>query len=319
MQISSSFNLVVVIVSCEGRANRQASVMKPTASLLIVTLLVLLCASSLDARSHKRRKSQRRIDLHENFEIYHPKGLTVWHPKVRGLVGFGVEVFLNQRSGSSKPSCDICLNTTDISYGKFIIHDDEAIIRAGDNLKYRFIFQMSNGTTFERKGEFFVSGNRMFLQQERCSSKPTSSPAEVDQSKTAMYEEDINLLETIVYDVFQHCNNVTEISKNLYLNSRPAAAVLEPKQLFENTQGVLQNMLPKINWKTVLVNAFYYNDGVGFEVLTLIDKLKILQLSKSFVQTTIIDLDELDQSTDEGSSTDEDYNEIMFHDVRVAN
>lgn len=133
-----------------------------------------------------------------------------------------------------------------------------------------------------------------------------------DQSNIAMLEDDITLLENIVYDAFQHCNNVTQTSKNLYLNFRPVETRLNSKALFDYTLDVLKEMLPKINWDTVLVNAFYYEDGVGFEVKTLIDKLKALQMSKSLSQHTVTDLDDLDQFMEDDSS---ESNDISLHEV----
>lgn len=291
--------------------------MKLTTILFTVTIMVLLSVPNLEARRKHRRKYGNN-NLHENFEIYHPQGITVWYPKLQEMIGFGVQVFLNQRYRSMPHNCDICLNTTEAQYGKFIVQDDNAVIRPGDNLQYTFQFHMSNGTIFERKSGFYVSANRVIHQKQRYTATTFGPMTEIDQSKIAMYEEDINILENIVYDVFQHCNNVTDISKNLYLNIRPTASGLDSKQLYESTLNALKKVLPKINWESVLVNAFYYNDGVGFEVMTLIDKLKILHLSKTIAESPMSDMDNMDQSTD-GESIDEDYNDIMFHDVRVAN
>lgn len=290
--------------------------MKLPTALLIVTIMVLLSATNLEAR-RKHRKKQGNENFHENFEIYHPNGLTIWYPKLRGMVGFGVEVFLNQRRIKSEARhCDICLNTTQTAYGKFIIQDDNAVIRSGDNVHYTFHFYMSNGTVFIKESEFYVSANRVFHQQQRYTAT-TVSPAEQNvESKLVKYEEDINLLESIVYDVFQQCNNVTEFTKHLYLNITPIATTLNSKQLYEYTLESLQKMLPDMAWNSVLVNAFYNNDGIVFEVMTLIDKLKVLQLSKTMTDNPIIDVDNLDQLIDV-DSTNEDYNDISFTAVNV--
>lgn len=298
--------------------------MKLTTILLIVTLMAFLSVTDLEAR-RKYRKKYWYNNVHENFEIYHPKGLTVWYPKLRGMVRFGVQVFLNQRHRSDSQNCDICFNTSQAQYGKFIIRDENAFIRPGDTLQYTFQFYMSNGTIFEMKSEFYVSANRVLQRQyndstlQRDSVTTVSPITGTDESKIAMYEENITMLESIVSDVFYHCNNVIETTKNLYLNVKPTTATgLDSKQLYESTLNVLQKVLPKINWKSVMVNAFYYNDGLGFEVTTLIDKLKILHLSKTIADSPISDMDNINPSTDAESATD-DYNDITFHDVKVAN
>lgn len=128
--------------------------------------------------------------------------------------------------------------------------------------------------------------NRIVDLQESCSSTTSTSTTELALPRAAALEEDISILEKIVHDVIEHCNNVMEISKNLYLDSRPAPN-LDPKKLYEFTLNELKTMLPEISWNTVLIDTFYFNDGVGFEVKTYLDKLKVLKLSTSFNQSAI--------------------------------
>lgn len=280
--------------------------MKPVGFCLVGLLLVGLCLSSVEGgrRSH-HRKTKRDTGVH--IEIYYPKGLMVWYPHRTGMAGFGIEIFLNQRHLiDDEAVCDICLNTTELTYGKYVLRSDDAIVRGGDHLMYNAIKQKVNGSAYiMRSNEFYVAESRILSQQAKCppQSRPTSGSS---TERIATLEEEVNALETIVYDVFQHCNNVTQISKNLYLNFRPAETTrLDSKQLFNYTRNVLKEMLPKIDWDAVLINAFYYEDGVAFEVKTLIDKLKVLQMSKNFTQFTVNDLDDMETTT-EGNEI-EDY------------
>lgn len=280
--------------------------MKSSTSLSLAILLLVLSATTLEAR----RRNHRR-DQNVHIEIYYPKGLMVWYPKHPGMTKFGIEIFLNQKyETSEEPKCDICLNTTNVSYGKFMIHHDSAIVRAGDHLMYRAIKQKVNGPAYVAKSnEFYVAESRILPQLDGCSSPTTPTKSSNDQSNIAMLEDDVTLLESIVYDVFQHCNNVTQTSKNLYLDLRPMDTRLDSKALFDYTLDVLKEMLPKIDWDTVLVNTFYYEDVIGFEVKTLIDKLKALQMSKSLGQQTVTVLDDLDLNMDYETT------EIYFHNV----
>lgn len=267
---------------------------KPTTALCLVGLLLVLCVSYLEAGGRHRHRSHRKShrDTGVHIEIYHPKGLMVWYPQRRGMISFGIEIFLNQKHQiDDEAVCDICLNTTEVTYGKFILRSDDAIIRGGDHLMYNAIKQKVNGTAYTmRSNEFYVADSRIISQ--KTSSRPT--PSGDQQNTVASLEEEINVLENVVYNVFQHCNNVTRTSKNLYLNFRPAETRLDSKALYAYTLNVLQEMLPKINWETVLINTFYYEDGVAFEVKTLIDKLKVLQMSRNFTQFTVSDLDDLE-------------------------
>lgn len=281
--------------------------MKSSVSLCLTIVMFALSATTLEARHKSRRRDQN-----VNIEIYYPKGLLVWYPKQRGMVGFGIEIYLNQKyEDAVVPKCDICLNTTDVSYGKFMIHHDNAIIRAGDHLMYRVIKQKSNGQAYVAKSnEFYVAESRILPQLGGCSSDMPTTKSSNDQSNIAMLEDEVTLLKSIVYNAFQHCNNVTQTSKNLYLNVRPMETRLDSKTLFNHTLDVLKEMLPRIDWDTALVHAFYYEDGIGFEVKTLIDKLKALQMSKNLSESTVTDLDDLDQFVED------ETNEISYHDVR---
>lgn len=273
--------------------------MKSSASICLAILLLVLCSTTLEARRRNRKRDQ---NVH--IEIQYPKGLLVWYPKQRGIIGFGIEIYLNQKyEDSEERKCDICLNTTDVSYGKFMIHSDNAIVRAGDHLMYRAIKQKINGSAYVAKSnEFYVAESRILPRLKGCSSTVSTAKSNNDQSNISMVEDEINLLESIVYDVFQHCNNITQTSNFLHLNFRPLERQLDSKALFDYTLNVLKEMLPKIDWDTVLVNAFYYENGVGFEVQSWIDKLKTLQMSKSLDQRTISDYDDLDHFVDYDST-----------------
>lgn len=279
--------------------------MKPVGLCLVGLLLAGLCLASVEgSRRKSSRKNKRDTGVH--IEIY-TKGLMVWYPKRSEMVGFGIEIFLNQRHLiDDEAVCDICLNTTELTYGKFILRSDDAIVRGGDHLMYNAYKQKVNGSAYiMRSNEFYVAESRILPQQAQCPSGPRPASGS-SAERIATLEDEVNALETIVYDVFQHCNNITQISKNLYLNFRPAEATrLDSKQLFEYTRTVLQEMLPKVDWDTVLINAFYYEDGVAFEVKTLIDKLKVLQMAKNFTQFTVNDLDDMETTT-EGNEI-EDY------------
>ncbi|XP_058451916.1 uncharacterized protein LOC131430739 [Malaya genurostris] len=268
-----------------------------TGSLCLVGLLLALCVVSLEAGRHRKQKSKRHLDVH--IEIYHPKGLIIWHPQQAGMVGFGIEIFLNKQLMllEEPVTCDICQNTTEAAYGKFIIENDDAIIRGGDHLRYNAIALGDNGAAYiMKRNEFYVSESRILKRQKQECSPKTQAASDLQQYPSTM-EEEIEILRNVVNDIFQHCNNVTRSSKNLFLNFRPADTRLDSKGLYNYTLNVLKEMLPKVNWDTELIHAFYYDDGIAFEVKTLIDKLKVLQLSKDFVQFTISDLDDLEGSS----------------------
>lgn len=258
---------------------------KSAANLCLIGLLLILCVNFSEA-GRRRRNNWRH-----NIEIYHPKGLMVWYPKMPEVVMVGIEIYLNSRSMAT---CDICLNTTDTTYGKFILRDDDAIIRDGDYLEYKVIKQKVNGEAYIAKTDnFFVAASRIIPQKVECSA---SSETIKSNSTVVTLQKKIEVLQDVVYDMFQHCNNITRASKNLYLNLRPMETRLDTKGLFNYTLSMLKEIIPSIDWDNVLIHAYYYDDGVAFEVKTFVDKLIVLQMSKNFTQFTISDLDDMDWS-----------------------
>lgn len=141
---------------------------------------------------------------------------------------------------------------------------------------------------------------------------PKNRRNDTKEGKVNQLKEEINQLEGIVDDLIKCSGNGSEVSNNLFLNFRPASVILDSKQLLDHTLDVLQKEMPKVNWKFMLTRAFYYNNGVGFEVKTMLDKLKILQMFKTSVKLTITDLDKIDKV----GYFDDDYDEdspFMLH------
>lgn len=88
---------------------------------------------------------QRPLDRHKwrshvpsvNIEVYEPKGLKVsMVHKKQSTTLFGIELFINQDPRVKGSQCDLCRNTTAITYGKFIIEDHNVVIQKEDQLIY---------------------------------------------------------------------------------------------------------------------------------------------------------------------------------------
>ncbi|XP_062552072.1 uncharacterized protein LOC134217350 [Armigeres subalbatus] len=236
------------------------------------------------------------------FEIFHPKGVTISYPVLWGMVGFDIRIYLNKQFPSDVTPYDICLNTTVPVNGIFIINDENAFIRTGDNLKVEMLLLMNDGCVYGFRKEFYMNDNLIY----RINQTTPVSPNQNNQTRITQLEEEIKLLEGIIHDMAMNSSR----SNNLYLNFRPEPAFLDPQKLHDYTLEMLQEKLPKINWTTALRSVFYYNDGIGFEMKTPLDKLKVLQMSKNLVHYTITDLDTLVEATDDDS---DENSPITFH------
>lgn len=277
--------------------------------LLTLTALVLLIVASClfdgaSARKHRSRKSSRPKGV--NIEIYHPKGVLIWYPYRSGIEMFGIEIFINQanqnRDGSSSSeevsaTCDICLNTTEVSYGKFIIRSDDAIIRSRDHVYYNAIVKKTSGKAYvARSNEFYVSESRILIADitggATNARDESSSVAQAPSGSLASnaLQQEVKLLEEILSELNQQCHPTQNQSKELLLNvSTPTR--LDAKDLHQFMTRELTAKLPTIDWNRVLVDTYYTTNGIVFEVPTIVEKLKILKLAKKLPDQLIVDVD----------------------------
>ncbi|XP_035917460.1 uncharacterized protein LOC118514567 [Anopheles stephensi] len=279
--------------------------------LTAIALIWLVAASYLldavDARKSRgssgKRSSRRPKGV--NIEIYHPKGVMIWYPYRAGMEMFGIQIYINKANqpatgGDSSseeeaapPECDICLNTTEVSYGKFILRSEDAIIRSRDHLLYNAIVKKTNGKAYvSRSNDFYVAESRIFLADitGNASACSETAVANLSESDKLMVKE-IELMEEILRDLNDQCfGGETNRTKQLLLNAETPTR-LDAKQLHQFTENELNRVLPQVDWGRTLVEAFYAPNGIGFEVATAIDKMKVLKLASFRSDSLITDLD----------------------------
>ncbi|XP_055547720.1 uncharacterized protein LOC129731618 [Wyeomyia smithii] len=271
-------------------------------NLCLLVLLLIECVNLSNAgygcKGKHKWNSRRHRDVH--IEIYRPKGVMIWYPKHPRVVMFGIQIFLN----SPSTELSIGLNTTNVSYGKFILRDDNAIIRARDRLHYTAMMRKIDGSYFNETDEFYVARGRITSRQAECS---RGNQAITPNSDVTKLQQKITVLQNVVSDVFQHCNNNTQSGNRLYLNIRLMETGLDPEGLHNYTLNELKKFIPSLDWDTVLIHTEYYGDGIAFEVKTFVDKLLVLQMSKGSGQFTISELDELDEQIADNEIDSYDY------------
>lgn len=114
-----------------------------------------------------------------NFEVHEPKGLTVsmvQHNPNTTL--FGIELFVNHKPGLSNDShqCDVCLNTTAVTYGKFIVEDDEAIVKKGDVFYYFVLLGDNTNVSRSHLQKLWVTDSIV----NKCNCETTSEDPDID-------------------------------------------------------------------------------------------------------------------------------------------
>lgn len=95
---------------------------------------------------------------HVNFEVKVPEGLEVSAiQKNPNVTMFGIELYVN-REPAEGSQCDVCQNTTTVTYGKFIIEDTQVVIKNGDVLSYIVLTGEGSNVTRHRMKKMWVTG-----------------------------------------------------------------------------------------------------------------------------------------------------------------
>ncbi|XP_053665673.1 uncharacterized protein LOC128714819 [Anopheles marshallii] len=89
------------------------------------------------------RHHHHRHGLFLSMDIYEPKGLEISTKKYNSTAQyFGFDMFINNPDGVTP---DVSHNTTNVTYGKYIVRDTEVIIKPGDILNITFFMGFSDG------------------------------------------------------------------------------------------------------------------------------------------------------------------------------
>ncbi|XP_058826399.1 uncharacterized protein LOC131686187 isoform X2 [Topomyia yanbarensis] len=101
---------------------------------------------------------QRPLDRHHwrshvptlNVEVYEPKGLKLSMVRKSQTTSFlGVELYINKDPRINGTQCDVCRNTTTVTFGKFVIEDENVVVKTGDQLNY--VILIGNSVKFSRQ------------------------------------------------------------------------------------------------------------------------------------------------------------------------
>uniref|UniRef100_A0A182LZR4 CBM39 domain-containing protein n=1 Tax=Anopheles culicifacies TaxID=139723 RepID=A0A182LZR4_9DIPT len=260
--------------------------------------LVLLCLAVISSvveggfldwfRSDKNKGHQAcRVE----FEVLDPQGLRLWTAQKAQVKGFGVELFINPVHGRKQQQCNVCRNTTEVTHGKFFLQDDNVIVKSGDVLEYVII--TDNGKTVQRhKPRKLIVDDSIIKPKGKCACPSSAvTPATPAESAKQVFEEptaEIALLERILARVANKCAEGTMSSFLFLQTDRADGPTDDLKQIVRNyfqSKDVLKPLTDTVQ------SAEDGADGIVFRVTNIIDKLKILELSRQ--NSDILDYDKL--------------------------
>lgn len=252
--------------------------------LLVAGILGLVNGGFLDwfRSSANKGHSVCRVE----FEVLHPKGLRVWTARKPETKGFGIELYINptgkERSGVV---CNVCRNTTEVTHGKFFIQDDNVIVKKGDVLEYVAI--TDNGKTVQRhKPRKIVVSEYIIKPQGRCACT-AGTPAQTSTvHDPANPTAEIEMLERIITNLSNRCAEGI-VSNYLFLQVETPTG---PSDLLERVKSYFTANPALKPYVNAITTAEDYSDGIAFQMKSIVDKLKILELSHT--GSDILDYDQ---------------------------
>ncbi|XP_055542438.1 uncharacterized protein LOC129728081 isoform X2 [Wyeomyia smithii] len=218
--------------------------------------------------------------INVDFEVMEPQGLMLWTARKPNTKLFGIELYINPTGKNDQ--CYLCKNITEVTHGKFLISDDNVVVKRGDVLEYVVI--TDNGKTAKRhKREKLVVKDYMIKSQSRCAyGFPSTRLSSVHNTES---NKEIELLERIITSLSVRCAEGA-VSNYLLLQVSTAAG---PSNLLERVQEYLPANTTLQPYASTVITAGEYADGIAFQVQTIVDKLKILELSHT--GSDIVDFD----------------------------
>lgn len=125
---------------------------------------------------HHGRHHWHRHGPFVNFEAHEPNGLTVsMVQRNPNATFFGIELYVNRVPEPSQ-QCDVCHNTTTVTYGKFIVEDTEAVVKKGDALYYFVLLGDSSNVTRSHLQKLWVTDSIV----NKCNCETTSADPDID-------------------------------------------------------------------------------------------------------------------------------------------
>lgn len=111
-----------------------------------------------------------------NFEVKVPEGLEISAiQKDPNVTMFGIELYVN-REPAEGSQCDVCQNTTTVTYGKFIVEDTQVVIKNGDVLSYVVLTGEGSNVTRHRMKKMWVTDSII----SKCNCEGASNVPDID-------------------------------------------------------------------------------------------------------------------------------------------
>ncbi|XP_055598872.1 uncharacterized protein LOC129748333 [Uranotaenia lowii] len=208
------------------------------------------------------------------IQILEPRGIQVWTKYKPKYLVFGIELMVNP-SNDRISGCDFCKNVSEPIDGKFLMENDDLKINLGDTIKYRYVKVKTSGVKWSPWRTVFVDKNLFSNFNDHCSVICEQS---VDQAK-------IRFLEGYLDNLLDSCGLIPP-SEHLFIPFEHALQLVSDPERFVKSRlysyEALRNLMGSVT------GSYLSQDGVGFSMKTVRDKLKVLEIGR---EIGIVDYD----------------------------
>uniref|UniRef100_A0A182MP66 CBM39 domain-containing protein n=1 Tax=Anopheles culicifacies TaxID=139723 RepID=A0A182MP66_9DIPT len=218
------------------------------------------------------------------IQIREPSGIMIWTRNNPLIENFELELYVG-RNNHSHPELhwerELFANTSTVVDGKFLIQDDNVVVEIGDTIRYRLTVLHQN---------LLYSASRRIVVTDQLFYRPKNNDCFsqcLDGEQDQVHEEVAQLKDIIEKKIMQ-CTG-SQISKYLFFPLENAVNLVSNPDLYVKSRlWHVDELKPLVN---NVVITYLAPHGVGFEMYTLIDKFKVLELGEG--RLDVVDFDSL--------------------------
>ncbi|XP_049279520.1 uncharacterized protein LOC125761947 isoform X1 [Anopheles funestus] len=218
-----------------------------------------------------------------HIQLSEPSGIMIWTRNSPLIEMFGLELYVGRKNlNHREPFWDreLLVNTTAIVDGKFLFRDDTMVVEKGEIVRYRFTVLHKKTLHHSNFRRIIVTDNLFYRPKNNyCFSQCLVNEQE-------QLHEEIAHMKSILEEKITQCVG-SQTSKYLFFPLENAAKLVSDSELYVKYRlWHVDALKPLVN---NVVTTYLAHNGVGFEMYTLIDKFKVLELGEGYLD--VVDFD----------------------------
>lgn len=217
------------------------------------------------------------------IQIREPSGIMIWTRDSPLIEMFGLELYVGRSNHSHREPLwdrEFVINTTTTVDGKFLIQDEQMVVELGDTIRYRFSVLHKQTLSHSNFRRILVTDHLFYRPKNNyCFSQCLVN----DQQLT---HEEVAHLTGILEQKIKQCLG-SQASEYLFFPLENATKLVADTELYVKYRlWNVDALRPLVN---NVVTTYLAHNGVGFRMYSIIDKFKVLELGKGYLD--VVDFD----------------------------